>query len=212
MERSWWPRIRWCGTGGFQELGQCIFIDSYSLPFCLLLFSLPLLSLYGLWICGVGVFGLIGCYSLSPSLALPTFFNTNNKRPYQCFILHCRALEIHDEINVKCISSSHYPFAIIQGTCTIISAVAHFFSLPQQRLVTTSRPSSGDKPIECQGLSEITQELTKQKCPRRSQSSIHIHCTRAFHSFLSFAHCRAASVIPLLPKTTFTPSIQSNPV
>ena len=36
-------------------------------------------------------------------------------------------------------------------------------------------------------------------------------CTRAIHSFLSFAHCRAASaVILLLPKDTFTPSIQPN--
>ena len=35
--------------------------------------------------------------------------------------------------------------------------------------------------------------------------------TRALHSFRSFAHCRAASiVIPLLPKATFTPSIQPN--
>ena len=29
--------------------------------------------------CGAGVFGLIGCISLSPSLALLTFFNNNNK-------------------------------------------------------------------------------------------------------------------------------------
>ena len=36
-------------------------------------------------------------------------------------------------------------------------------------------------------------------------------CTRALHSFRSFAHWRAAStVIPLLPKATFTPSIQPN--
>ena len=36
-------------------------------------------------------------------------------------------------------------------------------------------------------------------------------CTRALHSCWSFAHCRAAStVIPLLPKATFTPSIQPN--
>ena len=26
MEQSWWPMIRWCGTGGFQEQGQCIFL------------------------------------------------------------------------------------------------------------------------------------------------------------------------------------------
>ena len=30
------------------------------------------------WYCGVGVFGLIGCISLSPSLALLTFYNNNN--------------------------------------------------------------------------------------------------------------------------------------
>ena len=36
-------------------------------------------------------------------------------------------------------------------------------------------------------------------------------CTRALHSIRSFAHCRAAStVIPLLPKATFTPTIQPN--
>ena len=38
-------------------------------------------------------------------------------------------------------------------------------------------------------------------------------CTRALHSFRSFAHWRAAStVIPLLPKATFTPSIQPTSV
>ena len=36
-------------------------------------------------------------------------------------------------------------------------------------------------------------------------------CTRTLHFFRSFAHWRAAStVIPLLPKATFTPSIQPN--
>ena len=30
------------------------------------------------WYCGAGVFGLIGCISLSPSLALLTVFNNNN--------------------------------------------------------------------------------------------------------------------------------------
>ena len=30
--------------------------------------------------CGAGFFGLIGCISLSLSLALPTFFNNNNNR------------------------------------------------------------------------------------------------------------------------------------
>ena len=32
------------------------------------------------WYCGARVFGLIGCISLSHSLALPTFFNNNNRK------------------------------------------------------------------------------------------------------------------------------------
>ena len=33
LERSCWPRIRWCGTGGFQDQGQCFFIYlSCSIP------------------------------------------------------------------------------------------------------------------------------------------------------------------------------------
>ena len=53
---------------------------SCSLTFCLVLFSISLHSFYGLinWCCGIGVFRLLGCSSLSPSLALPTFFNNNN--------------------------------------------------------------------------------------------------------------------------------------
>ena len=30
------------------------------------------------WYCGAGVFGLIGCISLSLNLSLPTFFNNNS--------------------------------------------------------------------------------------------------------------------------------------
>ena len=26
VERSKWPLVRWCGTGGFEEQGQCLFI------------------------------------------------------------------------------------------------------------------------------------------------------------------------------------------
>ena len=32
------------------------------------------------WHFGAGVFGLIGCISLSLNLALPTFLNNNNKK------------------------------------------------------------------------------------------------------------------------------------
>ena len=40
---------------------------------------------------------------------------------------------------------------------------------------------------------------------------IQLQCTKALHSIRSLAHCRTASTItPLLPKATFTPSIQPN--
>ena len=45
----------------------------------LLLFSISFLSVYRL-VLWAGVFGLIWCISLSPSLALLTFFNNNNNR------------------------------------------------------------------------------------------------------------------------------------
>ena len=42
-------------------------------------------------------------------------------------------------------------------------------------------------------------------------NSISNICTKTLHTLLSFAHCRAAStVIPLLPKPTFTRSTQPN--
>ena len=63
VERSCWPRVRLCGTGVFQEQSQLMpsYWPSYSVPFCLLLFSLSLLSLYAL------VFGLIWCMLIAPS-------------------------------------------------------------------------------------------------------------------------------------------------
>ena len=49
VERSWWHRIRWWGTGGFQEQGQCIFVGlaarSIFVSYC---FSISLLSVYRL--------------------------------------------------------------------------------------------------------------------------------------------------------------------
>ena len=80
VERSWWLRSRWYGIGGYQESSQCVFIGlaarspyfSYCFPF--------LFSLSTSWYCGAGVFGLIGCYSLSPNLTLPTFLDNNNNK------------------------------------------------------------------------------------------------------------------------------------
>ena len=71
---------RWCRTGGFQEQGQCFFYG-LSCPIltkvCYSFF--PFLIFLSIdWYCGAGVFGLIGCTSLSLCLALPTSFINNN--------------------------------------------------------------------------------------------------------------------------------------
>ena len=59
------------GPPRFQKQGQCIFIglDACSLfvSYCFPLHSMG-------WYCSAWVSGLIGCQSLSPHLALPTFF------------------------------------------------------------------------------------------------------------------------------------------
>ena len=54
VERSWWPRIRWCGVGGFQEQGQCLFIglaaSSLFVSCCFTFFSFILWDgIVGLW-------------------------------------------------------------------------------------------------------------------------------------------------------------------
>ena len=56
LERSCWPRIRWCGTCGFQEQGQCFFIGlSCSIPTLVFYsLSLSLLSVYRLVLWGWG--------------------------------------------------------------------------------------------------------------------------------------------------------------
>ena len=56
LERSCSPRIRWCGTGGFQEQGQCFFIGlSCSIPNIIFYsFPLSLLSVYSLVLWGWG--------------------------------------------------------------------------------------------------------------------------------------------------------------
>ena len=62
--------IRWCGTDGFQQQGQCLFIclvaRSLFVSYCVLFLFFQSMG----WYRGAGVFGLLGCYSLSLSLAL----------------------------------------------------------------------------------------------------------------------------------------------
>ena len=67
-----------------KEHSQCFFIGlSCSIPNMVFYsFSLSLLSVYRL-VLWDWVFGLIGCISLSLSLALPTLFNNNNNKSVQ---------------------------------------------------------------------------------------------------------------------------------
>ena len=58
-----WPKLRY------------LFL-SYTFP--------PVFFLSIGWNCGARVFGLIGCRSLSPSLALPTFCNNDNNIKLEC--------------------------------------------------------------------------------------------------------------------------------
>ena len=65
------------GLAGFKSRANAFFYRPKLLyPYYSLLLFLFFLSLG--WYCGAGVFRLIWCISLSPSLALPTFFNNNN--------------------------------------------------------------------------------------------------------------------------------------
>ena len=61
VEQYCWACIRWCGTGGFQEQGECLFIGlAASSISCLLCF--PYLFFHSMsWYCGAGVFGVIEC-------------------------------------------------------------------------------------------------------------------------------------------------------
>ena len=70
-----------------------------------------------------------------------------------------------------------------------------------------SLPCPCDNHQSTGGRSERTQCQTKMT----AWNSCSYVCTRALHSFRSFAYCRADfTVIPLLPKATFTPTIQPN--
>ena len=73
-----WHCIRWCGTGGFQEQGHCLFIG-LSCPISFLssaFFRFHFFLSIG-WYCRADVYGLIWCTSRSPNLALQTSFNNN---------------------------------------------------------------------------------------------------------------------------------------
>ena len=62
---------------GFKSRAMPFYWPKLLYPYSSVLLIFPF-CLYVGWYCMAGVFGLIGCISLSFSLALPTFFNNNN--------------------------------------------------------------------------------------------------------------------------------------
>ena len=66
------------GLAGFKSTATAFLFALAALSILSTLFPFLFFLSTG-WYCGAGVFGLIGCISLSLSLALPTFFNNYNK-------------------------------------------------------------------------------------------------------------------------------------
>ena len=74
LERSCWHVFDGVGLAGFKSMATAIFI-SLSNSFHFVFYCFPFLFIFSLaWYCGTGLFGQMGCQSLSPSPALPTFF------------------------------------------------------------------------------------------------------------------------------------------
>ena len=82
LEWSCWPRVRWCGTGGFQEQGKSFIIGlSCSIPTIVFYyFSLSLLPVYRLVLWGWGLRTDMVYITLSQpcTVALPASFNNKN--------------------------------------------------------------------------------------------------------------------------------------
>ena len=93
--------------------------------------------------------------------------------------------------------------------CTLIFSSCTLFAVYPNRIlaVTAFHHSSGDNHQSTRGRSERTQGQAKMA----EWNSFSYICTRALHYFRSFTYYREASTVtPLLPKATFTPSIQPN--
>ena len=83
LSRSLWndladPVFDGVGLAGFKSRAIFYWPKLLHPYYSLLVFFIFLFFLSKGWYCRTGVFGLIGCISLSLSLALPTSFNNNN--------------------------------------------------------------------------------------------------------------------------------------
>ena len=89
------------GLAGFKSMVNAFLLDWAALsPFVLYCFSVVLLSVYRLVYCGALVLELIGCRSLSPSVALPTSFNNyyNNENDDNENVTDTSLLQWHDRL------------------------------------------------------------------------------------------------------------------
>ena len=105
--------------------------------------------------------------------------------------------------------SKIHPLANILDTCSLIISSCAIFAVYLNRIMYRH-------PTPLQVITARVQEggpkeyRAKQKWPRKTHLVTYI-CTKALHSFLSFVHCHAiTTVIPPLPRATFTPSIEPN--
>ena len=89
LERFCWPRIRWCGSGGFQEHGQCFFIglNSFISATVFYYFSLSLLPVYRLVLWGWGLWTDRMYTTLSQPCTAYLFNNNTNSRSTLLFAL-----------------------------------------------------------------------------------------------------------------------------
>ena len=102
-----------------------------------------------------------------------------------------------ESVNTHAITK-HRPLAQIFDTCALIFSSSSFSQFtPTAYHVAASHPSPGDNHQRTWGRSERTRGQAKMA----GWNSICFICTRALHSFISFAHCRLSStVIPRFPR------------
>ena len=100
--------------------------------------------------------------------------------------------------------SNIHTLAHILGTSALIFTSCSHFSLLQPHHVTAYHPSPGDKPPEHRRA--VRKDPGTKRKWQVKLNNLHMH----LGSQLLPIFCAVSTVIPLLPKATFTPSIQPN--
>ena len=114
------------------------------------------------------------------------------------FSLHQGGIVMSSQITHTQLSNIH-SLAHILDICSLMFNSCVLFSLFQRHHVTASHPCPSDHHQRWEGS------------PKDHSSKQKWASTRTLHSLQFFTHCYAAStIIPLLPKAIFTPSIQPN--